>query len=295
MQTVDEKAFMDGLRCMYYLNKKEIAHTTNFASLKELGVLLGNDSLPLLQKGANVNYNSEQAMAEMVEAIGLEEQFLREVQASPYYSIIIDEATDISVTNQLGLCIQYLGEGGNICVKYLKLMELSKGTADVITDAIVDDLTSKAPAVLDIQKMAGGACDGASVMLGAHNGVVSRLKAKVSHFIHTHCTAHRLSFAASHASSVSNWIQRFEGMLNQIYAFFSRRSTRTSELLEVQKALKEPQLKLQRATKTHWLSHQSAVDALRRSYQAVKTALKQEAIEEDATALVCIGSTGMHW
>ena len=71
MQMVDEKAFMDGLRCMYYLNKREIAHTTNFASLKELCMLLGNDSLPLLRTGANVNYNSEQAMAEMVEAIGV--------------------------------------------------------------------------------------------------------------------------------------------------------------------------------------------------------------------------------
>ena len=197
-----------------------------------------------------MNYNSEQAMAEMVEAIGvsLEEQFLREVQASPYYSIIIDEAADISVTKQLGLCIQYLGEGGETCVKYMKLMELSKGTADVITDAIVDYLTSKAPVVLDIQKIAGGACDGASVILGVHNGVVSRLQTKVPHFIHTHCAAHRLSLAASHASSASKWVQRFESMLNQMYAFFSRSSSRTAELLEVQKVLKEPKLKLQRAT-----------------------------------------------
>ena len=70
-------------------------------------MLLGNDSLPLLRKGANVNYNFEQAMAEMVEAIGVswEQQFLREVQASPHYSSIIDEATDISVTTKLVLCI----------------------------------------------------------------------------------------------------------------------------------------------------------------------------------------------
>ena len=89
-------------------------------------------------------------MAGMVKAIGasLEEQFLHEVQASPYYSIIIDEATDISVTKQLWLCLRYLGEGGDICVKYLKLMALSKGMADVITDAIVDYLTSKTPVVL---------------------------------------------------------------------------------------------------------------------------------------------------
>ena len=221
MQTVDEKAFMDRLRCMYYLNKREIAHTTNFAaSLKELCMLIGNDSLPLLQNGANVNYNSEQAMAEMVEAIGvsLEEQFLREVQASPYYSIIIDEATDISVTKQLGLCIQYLGEGGKTCVKYLKLLELSKGTADVIIDAIVDYLTAKAPVVLDIQKMAGGACGEASVMLGVHNGVVSRLKAKVPHSYiptvqHTDCPLQLCSSEGGCALVKEGVLQYLEGVL----------------------------------------------------------------------------------
>ena len=110
----------------------------------------------------------------------------------------------------------YLGEVGETCVKYLKLMELSKGTADIITDAIVDYLTSKAPVMLDIQKMVGDACDGESVMLGVHNGVVSRLKAKVSHFIRTHCAAYRLSLAASHVSSVSKRVQRIKSILKQI-------------------------------------------------------------------------------
>ncbi len=103
----------------------------------------------------------------------LEQQCLLEVQASPYYSIIIDQATDLSVTKQFGLCIQYLREGGETCVNQLKLMELSKGMPDVITDAIVDYLTSKAPVMLDIQTIAEGACDGESVMLGVRNGVWS--------------------------------------------------------------------------------------------------------------------------
>ena len=49
----------------------------------------------------------------------------------------------------------------------------------------------------------------------------------------------------------------------------------------MQKVLKESQLKLQRATETCWLSHKPAVDALRRSYRAVKPVLEQEAIEGD--------------
>ena len=121
---------------MYCFNKREIAHTTNFASLKEVCMLLGNDSLPLLRKGANVNYNFEQAMAEMVEAIGvsLEEQFLRKVQAST----LMKQQIFQSLSSLGYVCIQHLGEGDETSVKYLKLMELSKGTADAITDAIVD-------------------------------------------------------------------------------------------------------------------------------------------------------------
>ena len=55
-------------------------------------------------------------MGEMVEAIGsnLEEQILCEVRNSPFYSVTLDEATDISVTKELGVCIQYIDSMGNI-------------------------------------------------------------------------------------------------------------------------------------------------------------------------------------
>ena len=56
--TVDEDAFMDGLRIMYFLNKPEIAHTT-FKGLKYLCELLGNDTLQRLNKPINPNYKSE--------------------------------------------------------------------------------------------------------------------------------------------------------------------------------------------------------------------------------------------
>lgn len=58
--TVDEKAFVDSMRCMYFLNKNEIAHTTNVSELKKLCVLLGNESLLMLRKSGNTNYESEQ-------------------------------------------------------------------------------------------------------------------------------------------------------------------------------------------------------------------------------------------
>ena len=142
--TVDENAFMDAMRCMYFLMKREIAHTTNFAELQSLCILLGNETLPTFKKAKNLNYLLKQTMGEMVAAIGsaLEAEILDEIRLSKYFSIIIDEATDISVTKSLGLCIQYSDSSAKVKVKALKLMEIKQGTADAITESIFEYLSA---------------------------------------------------------------------------------------------------------------------------------------------------------
>ena len=176
----------------------------------------------MLKKSGNTNYESEQIMGEIVEVIGitLEEEIISEVNKSPFYSIILDEATDISVTKQLGISIQYLNNNAVVRTRNLKLLEIIHGTADVITEAVISYLTSKAPVTLDISKLAGGATDGASVMVGCEHGVVTRIKQVVPTFIATHCSVHRLSLATCDASNASTMIQRFQRILNQIYVFF---------------------------------------------------------------------------
>ena len=79
--TADETDLSDAPHCMYFLMKMEIAHTTNFAELQSLCGLLGNTTLPLLQKARNLNYLSKQTMGEMVVAIGLalESDILRDI------------------------------------------------------------------------------------------------------------------------------------------------------------------------------------------------------------------------
>ena len=59
---VDGEAFLDAMRCLYFLLKQEITHTTNFASLRELAILLSNKTSPQLHEAENVNYTSEMSM-----------------------------------------------------------------------------------------------------------------------------------------------------------------------------------------------------------------------------------------
>ena len=169
------------------------------------------------------------------------------------------------------VCVHYFDKNAIVQVRNLKLLEVANGTAESITEAILTYFTSKA---IDICRLVGMATDGASVMVGCQEGVVTSIKALVPTLVATHCSAHRLSLAACEASNAVASVKRFEEILNQTYTFFSRSSVRTAELQEMQTVLEEPHLKLQRPTETRWLSHQNAIDALRRSFKAVHATLE---------------------
>ena len=80
------------MRCMYYLNKNENPHTTNFSDLRELCILLDNTTLPQLRKSGNTNSESED---------------------SPFYSVI-------SVTKHLCIYIQYLDKNADFLPLWLQ-------------------------------------------------------------------------------------------------------------------------------------------------------------------------------
>ena len=126
--TVDEDALVDSMRCLYWLAHHEVPNSL-FCPLLDVCVLLGNTTLPLLNKAKNLNYRSEQIKAEFLTCIGssLEEQLIENLRKSPYYSIVIDESTDISVHKQLAICVQYIDhKSANVQVDFLKLIELSR-------------------------------------------------------------------------------------------------------------------------------------------------------------------------
>lgn len=79
----------------------------------------------------------------------------------------------------------------SITLEILHFLEVVCGTADIITDTLFHYLCDYAK--LNLDKLPGGASDGASIMTGIHNGVMARIKAHLPHFISTHCSAHRLS------------------------------------------------------------------------------------------------------
>ena len=286
--TVEGRALCDAIRCMYFLMKKEIAHTTNFGPLRDLCVIMGNTTMPKLDIAKNCNFRSEQTMHEIVVCIGsvLENE---KVKLSPYFSIIADESTDISVHKQLALAVQYLClETATVKTRYLKLLDMSgpgkeaSVTGETLSEAIRGYLQTHA---LDLTKLIGASCDGAAVMLGQRHGAMTYLKQFAPELIVTHCSAHRLALASCDAAAKCPWFSRFEKVLNQVYSYFSHSAVRYTKLAEMQSVLSLPQLKLQRPTETRWLSLEGAIHAFRRCFVAVQAVLEDEGSKGCAMAL----------
>ncbi|MCO5566715.1 hypothetical protein L7F22_020394 [Adiantum nelumboides] len=122
----------------------------------------------------------------------------KDIAASPFYSIQIDESTDISTQQYMIVYVTYMQDGGNVSITtcFMDLLPAKSSDAEALHDSLLGFLTKLE---LPLQKMIGIATDGASVMTGASNGVVSRLKRSIPHLLSFHCIAHRESLAAGDA------------------------------------------------------------------------------------------------
>ena len=63
--SIQKKAFIGHLKCMHFLAKEEIAHTTKFTPLVNLAKSLGADYLGEISMGKNMKYTSERFIQEI--------------------------------------------------------------------------------------------------------------------------------------------------------------------------------------------------------------------------------------
>ena len=78
---------------------------------KRAAVCLGCSYLSALNAGGNAHYTSEQELVGIL-AQQIEDAQLAAFSHSPFYGLMVDESTDISVTKQLVLYGQYVSESG---------------------------------------------------------------------------------------------------------------------------------------------------------------------------------------
>ncbi|XP_078000900.1 zinc finger protein 862-like [Glandiceps talaboti] len=280
--TLEMEALIGALRCVYFLMKRELPHTTNLVPLLDLVKSLGCSYLDCLQSTErNHSYTSERTIQEMVWSIGevIRSDVLSAVQKSKFLSVLIDETTDVAILKQMILYSKYMVANGDTKVSFLGMIEVPDGTASTLKNAVTTFADENGIQLTN--RLAGFGSDGAAVMVGRKTGVAKQLKQVSSFMIGNHCVAHRLALAVSQAATKIPYVRKFNDTLDSLFRFYEYSPIRMSGLKEIQKTMENPVLKPKQAKAVRWLSHDAACDTLRKIYPCVVMSLHREASERN--------------
>ncbi len=275
--TRQRKAVIGALKCLYFLAKNELPHTTNFSSLLDLAISLGCDYMRELRQGSNASYRSEQTIAEFLFSLYdcIKQNVMASMHESSTISIMVDESTDVAVFKQLVVYGRGV-MGGKLECHFLGIRDLPDGRAVTIEKSLSEFLQD---INFDVNDISSFGSDGANVMTGRKQGVATLLKRINNNIISIHCVAHRLALATSQASESITYLRRFKEILSSLFYFYHNSPVRQAGLTAIQTVLGDPVLRLKQAKDVRWLSHQAAIDALRRSLLSVLISLDREASE----------------
>ena len=199
----------------------------------------------------------------------VEDNDVMKLKQANFFSLLLDESNDISVTKNLMLYVQFVNPTlHSVEVMFLKSIPFHNCDADSISTAIVEFFKTKD---VDLEKMMMFTSDGAAVMLGRNNGVHIKLKAICPHLLEYHCVAHREALAAGDAYKSVAYFVQLESTIKAIYSHFSHSSVRTANVKYLSGVLDKKYIRLRKIHDIRWLSRLEAVEAVVKSYEVLVT------------------------
>jgi hypothetical protein len=159
-----------------------------------------------------------------------------------YYSLIIDESTDISVLKMLGIAIRYYSkEQQRIICTFLNLVHIQDGTADVIVDGIKETLKT------------------------------FKLKEDVPDLVMVKCVCHSLQLAVSKASE-KTLPRNMEFLIRETYNWFSHSSIKQVAYQQIYSLINDGKLplKILQVANTRWLSMEPAIKRILDQWDSLK-------------------------
>ena len=134
------------------------------------------------------------------------------VKQSKYFTVIVDEATDVSFKEQVSICIRYVSSDTlAIHENFTGLYETGNTTAETLTLLIKDAMCRFG---LDLSDCRGQAYDGAANMRGRLSGVQARISADYPKALYIHCFCHSLNLAVQ---DVSRNIELIQNTLDTVF------------------------------------------------------------------------------
>ena len=180
-----------------YLQDKSINHG-NFQALLNFRVDSGDKVLEEHFENAprNATYRSKTIQNEMIASCGkyVRNFIITEIKNARFFSLIADEASDSSQTEQLALVLRFIDSKSEIREEFVQFLACESTSAEFLTNKLTDAVQNLS---LDMNNVRGQAYDGAGNMAGAKSGVSTRIKGEYPKALYFHCSSHRLNLSVA--------------------------------------------------------------------------------------------------
>ena len=204
----------------------------NFQALLEFRIDSGDQTLQHHLKTAprNATYISKTIQNEMITTVGaiIVNNLSQEIRDSKYFSIMSDEAADISNKENLSVVIRFLDSTKTVREEFVGFYLCEDGT----TGAAIKDLIIGAVADLGLSMddCRGQCYDGAGNMSGRLNGASSLIRAEHDKAIYVHCMNHRLNLCVADTCQLP-LVRNMMDVVRKISEFFDNSPKRQQHLI----------------------------------------------------------------
>ena len=222
---------------------------------------------------SNATYESYATVSELLASISniLENSLLSSLKASPYFSLMADEGTDVASKEELSVCARWLQDSKPV-EHFLGIVQAKETNAEAITGYLVAFLQSKG---IGFEKKPGIGFDGTNTMSGHRSRVQTRLRLHAPSAVYVHCRCHKLQLAALNAAAEHTEVNHVLGTLLTIRKAFHYFPKKAEKLAEIQAELDSPEIKMQKPSDTRWLARERAVRAVGKSLPALVSTFKE--------------------
>ena len=202
-----------------------------------------------------MSYAHERAAAVFTDYITAVEQdeLAKALSKGSYFSVLSDGSTDNSVLERELVYVLFLYQG-KPRVTFLDIETPKSGDAKGILDFI-----TKAFERIGLENYTDGLVglnvDGASVNLGKHRVVATRLKEVAPWLIAVHCFNHRLELGVKDAFTGIKAFEDVDELLLKLYYFYQKSPKRLRDLRSFAEEFGESVPRPTKACGTRWINH----------------------------------------
>lgn len=180
----------------------------------------------------NCTMISSRIQNEIIVAVGdvIVGKIVKRIKKCKFFSILMDETTDISTIEQMTVCIRYVDTFCWIIREdFVGFVEMNSTTGLAIKNSILDKLKDIG---LSINNLRGQGYDGGANMSGKNNGAQALIQNDQPLAFYTHCFSHSLNLCLSKACNVPS-IKNMLGIVSCVATFFNASAKRADKLKSV--------------------------------------------------------------